>query len=299
VVDNTAGASGSPSLRLVNTENGVTSPGTNGYAANFIDFYGYKSKHTYADAVTTSGSAILTSATATFVPEDAGKPISGAGIPGGTTILSQQSATQVTLSANATATATGVAISFSQFSDVGPVAVLDSTLKFLNSGLSPVNFTTGGGVVDALQVQQPSGASACINVTNNGTGDGIRITQNGAGRAMEVFGVAGNVSIYAQSVDYGPLFATTSNGGETLRVRKTGTGNGIAFRLSNKGTDPSLTIDNDSTGVFFQVDAVGRMYMAKATAPATNAAGGTVYLDASGNLHFKGAAGTDTQLAVA
>lgn len=55
---------------------------------------------------TTNASAVLTSATAVFQPEDAGKSISGTGIPGGTTILSYQSTTQVTMSANATATGT-------------------------------------------------------------------------------------------------------------------------------------------------------------------------------------------------
>lgn len=43
----------------------------------------------------------------------AGMSVSGDGIPSGTTILSVDSATQITLSANATATGTGVALSFS------------------------------------------------------------------------------------------------------------------------------------------------------------------------------------------
>lgn len=65
---------------------------------------------TFADGATTSGAATLTSATAAFKASDVGKKVTGAGIPAGTTILSRDSATQVTLSANATATATGVAV---------------------------------------------------------------------------------------------------------------------------------------------------------------------------------------------
>lgn len=61
------------------------------------------------DAVMTNGSAVLTSASGPFVAADAGKPIhvSGSGSAGAvlnTTILSYQSATQVTLSAAASVT---------------------------------------------------------------------------------------------------------------------------------------------------------------------------------------------------
>jgi hypothetical protein len=65
---------------------------------------------TFADAATTTGSAVVTSASAAFTAADVGKAISGTGIPVGATILSRQSATQITLSGNATATATGVSI---------------------------------------------------------------------------------------------------------------------------------------------------------------------------------------------
>lgn len=64
----------------------------------------------FSDGATTSGAATVTSATAAFKASDVGKKITGAGIPAGATILSRDSATQVTISANATATATGVAI---------------------------------------------------------------------------------------------------------------------------------------------------------------------------------------------
>lgn len=52
----------------------------------------------------TSGSAAVTAAAGTFNEEDAGRGISGTGIPAGATVLSVQSDTAATLSANATTT---------------------------------------------------------------------------------------------------------------------------------------------------------------------------------------------------
>jgi hypothetical protein len=66
------------------------------------------SHRTVADGATTSGSPNITSATAAFNDDDVDKPISGAGIPAGTTVLSVTSATAAVMSANATATASGV-----------------------------------------------------------------------------------------------------------------------------------------------------------------------------------------------
>lgn len=63
---------------------------------------------TVSDGVTTSASAAITSATAAWNADDVGKPISGTGIPAATTILSVQSATNATLSANATASGTSI-----------------------------------------------------------------------------------------------------------------------------------------------------------------------------------------------
>lgn len=63
---------------------------------------------TVADGVTVNASAAITSATASWQSSDIGKTISGTGIPGATTILSVQSPTNATMSANATASASGV-----------------------------------------------------------------------------------------------------------------------------------------------------------------------------------------------
>lgn len=52
----------------------------------------------------TSGAATVTAPALSFNEEDAGRPITGTGIPAATTVLSVQSDTAATLSANATAT---------------------------------------------------------------------------------------------------------------------------------------------------------------------------------------------------
>lgn len=57
----------------------------------------------------TSGAATVTAAAGTFNEEDAGRGISGTGIPASTTLLSVQSDTAATLSANATASGAGSA----------------------------------------------------------------------------------------------------------------------------------------------------------------------------------------------
>lgn len=68
-----------------------------------------KGTYTVTDGATTSGSATLTSASdGNFVAGLIGASISGAGIPNGTTILAVAGPTSLTMSANATASATGV-----------------------------------------------------------------------------------------------------------------------------------------------------------------------------------------------
>lgn len=77
---------------------------------------------TSADGVTTSGSSTVTSATASFAAGDVGKPLSGAGIPSGTTITSVTNSTTAVLSANATATASNVVFTIGQTALTGTVS---------------------------------------------------------------------------------------------------------------------------------------------------------------------------------
>jgi hypothetical protein len=66
---------------------------------------------TFTDGATTNASATLTSAAgAVFTLSDIGRPVSGTGIPAGTTITAWTSATSVTMSANATATGSALSV---------------------------------------------------------------------------------------------------------------------------------------------------------------------------------------------
>lgn len=76
--------------------------------------YGYpgtgpdQEARTVTDGVTTDGSADVSSATAAFTLFDIGMPLEGVGVPPGTVIASWTSATEVTLSAEATADGTDI-----------------------------------------------------------------------------------------------------------------------------------------------------------------------------------------------
>lgn len=99
-----------------------------------------------ADGVTTNTDATITSATAAFISDDVGKPISGTGIPAGATIASVTSATEVELSA--AATATGSSVTFT----IG----LALTSPSYTSGIAPMSFIGGSILVagTALKVRE-------------------------------------------------------------------------------------------------------------------------------------------------
>lgn len=90
---------------------------TLGYAVD--DFYGGAGWKYLGDDMgvirvvtvsTTSASPTVVATTGTFNANDVGAAVTGAGIPGGTTIITYTDSTHVVLSASATATASGVAL---------------------------------------------------------------------------------------------------------------------------------------------------------------------------------------------
>jgi hypothetical protein len=88
---------------------------------------------TVASVTKTTGSAAVTAAAGTFGPDFVGRTATGTGLAAGTTVLSVQSGTAATLSANATATnTTGVTF--------GPAPA--SSAGFL--GWSPESATEAG-----------------------------------------------------------------------------------------------------------------------------------------------------------
>jgi len=76
----------------------------------------------FSDGVNTSGTAVWQSATANFVQSDVGLSITGTNIPAGTTILSVQSQTQCTLSANTTS-GTGSNLNFTIHARIASVII--------------------------------------------------------------------------------------------------------------------------------------------------------------------------------
>lgn len=99
---------------------------------------------TVSDGVTTSGSAAITSATAAFNASDIGNPISGTGIPTGTTISAVTSATAATLSANATASGTSVVFTLGIALATATYPSAIKPLKFNHAAIS-----IGGSSVNA------------------------------------------------------------------------------------------------------------------------------------------------------
>jgi hypothetical protein len=116
------------------------------------------------DGVTTSGSADITSATALFNASDVGNPISGTGIPAAATILSVQSATAATLSANATASGTGVTFTLG-------IALAAASYP---SGIKPLKFNHAAVSIGGASVN----AKSLTISGNNGLDDARRFLGN-------------------------------------------------------------------------------------------------------------------------
>lgn len=115
---------------------------------------GIRGTYSFTDGVTTGGSPTLTSASAGgFTSAQVGASISGSGIPNGTTITAVGGPTSLTMSANATITATGVRVTITQN------AVSDVAYWKHRGGLSP---TLGIGVT-------PPDGSARLQVSPSDT----------------------------------------------------------------------------------------------------------------------------------
>lgn len=106
---------------------------------------------TVADGATTNGSTTITSATAAFVADDAGKPISGTNIPAGATIASVTNATTAVLSAAATATGSGLAFTIglaltapSYAAGIAPMTYVGGSLTIAGAAYQPRQVTLSG-----------------------------------------------------------------------------------------------------------------------------------------------------------
>ena len=136
--------------------------------------------HIATNGTRTSGLATISTATAFFdVNVDAGNPISGVGIPAGTTILSVTNSTNATMSANATASLVGTA-TFTITPPTTKIASVTNTTNIVTttpakatSGACSITVTPSANEND-LSINLPDGATATarivIDVTTNGSG---------------------------------------------------------------------------------------------------------------------------------
>lgn len=97
------------------------------------------------DGVTTISTATFTSATAAFSPNDIGAPISNANIPAATTIIAVNSATSVTMSANATATGSALTTTIGS-TYTTPTYPAGATLFSSALALTVASITIGGAL---------------------------------------------------------------------------------------------------------------------------------------------------------
>lgn len=88
------------------------------------------------DGVLTNGSPTVTSASGNFVSDDIGRVVTGTGIPANAAIRTVNSPTSITLHTNATATATGVTLGFSNLGRqlVTDSAVVGKVMRLVVSG---------------------------------------------------------------------------------------------------------------------------------------------------------------------
>jgi hypothetical protein len=95
------------------------------------------------DGATTISTATVTSATGGFSTNDIGAPITGTNIPASTTIIGINSATSITISANATATGSGLTLTFGS-AYTTPTYPSNATLYSSALALTVASITIGG-----------------------------------------------------------------------------------------------------------------------------------------------------------
>lgn len=165
----------------------VTRPGTGGGTANAffsgvrrvgIDCRGSAQGNVkFTDGAITSGSPNITSTSHTFTN---GEPLVGVGIPSGTTVSSGGGTGSAVMSANATATTTGLTVVVPFFADgvltAGSSAISSTTHAFTNG-----EYITGTGVQPGTVVANASGGTATLvqqlaaSVTLSTTGATIKL----------------------------------------------------------------------------------------------------------------------------
>lgn len=124
----------------------------------------YPSSRTVSDAVTTSGSATLTSATALFTAGDVGTLVAGVNIPAGTTIQSVTNSTTAVLSANATASTSSATETFGAITVVYTVSG-NSVVRTENGTVTNIASSTDGLLTQTSDVEQANTEYTATTIT--------------------------------------------------------------------------------------------------------------------------------------
>ncbi|MCW2674786.1 MAG: hypothetical protein JWP14_3375 [Frankiales bacterium] len=170
---------------------------------------------TVADGVTTSASTHVTSASAAFATTDVGGTISGTGIPVGATIIARVSATEVVISAAATASGTGVSVT------VKPLA----GLKPLPTGYGDLGHTTKSGA-------QFARATSESNVPSWGSTSPTRSDVTGDTTTCQITAQETNVrtlGLYT-GIDVAALIPAAATGGSVM-IEQPDLPNPLHYRL--------------------------------------------------------------------
>lgn len=161
------------------------------------------------DVGLTSGQPTITSTQAQFSQGDVGmvvgQPTFGyAAIPAGTTILSVQSATSATMSANATASLTAGALAITAMSGSGTVVTVTCANAFATGNIVRMTGLAGGfGGMNSTAFAIASASSTQFTITNATTG----ATTTGTATPQIVF----NRDVYGLTFDGGLHFGDSTN----------------------------------------------------------------------------------------
>jgi peptidoglycan/xylan/chitin deacetylase (PgdA/CDA1 family) len=217
------------------------------------------------DGVTTNGSAIVTSGSASFRADDVGLTVTGTGIPGGATILSVQSTTSVTLSTAATATATAVTLTLGRplppSLQVGADLETYGSVRQYGNSTPRYSFWTAGvesGFIDPTAWGRAgTGGNMLID---SGTG-GSYITLKGFGAKLLTQDGSNTVTVMTRSGT--PEGANPGQPVGSLALRTDGSpAAGVAFVKEVGATSSGWSAVQTRTGVYVKEGANARQGVA-------------------------------------
>lgn len=240
-------------------------PVVTGHPSKAVVNYGTRNTRTVVDAVTTLGSATLTSATGAFTSVDVGNPVSCTTVPVGTKVSAVNSATSITLTQ--TATATGSGKSFTVYGD-GDRTLMDAATTSASTTLtSNTAYFTAADVGKAVVGTSINALTTIASVTNSTTA--VLSSVANATVANSTITIGGTVVVYTVT---GNTIVRTQDGVVTTIASATD-------QLLPKTTDWQLsnTEYTTSTVTFSPVFTLGDTTQTQGSTPTTQQAGTTVY----------------------